>query len=146
MRLGAPSLAGPLAGRDLASARKAGRFLADPRGADEPGCDLSPGPRAGPYFFVMATVQFGSVLDKSKSDKKVWVLAIPLIIAIVAGVVWGFSTVSAADAARADLGREKARAAELQASLDDPGAPPTPARRGALRRAGHGRVPAEDVA
>jgi hypothetical protein len=79
-------------------------------------------PAVGPYLLSMAddrAVKFGSFLDRETSDKKIWLLVIPILAAVIAGSVWAFSAVSRADSFRAEADRERAQNAELQKSLEE---------------------------
>jgi hypothetical protein len=64
-------------------------------------------------------IHFGSVLDRETSDKKVWLLVIPVIALVAAGAVWALGAASRADALVREADRAKAQAAELQKSLDE---------------------------
>ncbi|ABC80590.1 hypothetical protein [Anaeromyxobacter dehalogenans] len=64
-------------------------------------------------------IEFGSVLAKEGSDKKVWLIVIPLILIVAAGVVWAAATVSKADSYRTEAERSQAQVSELQKSIDE---------------------------
>lgn len=64
-------------------------------------------------------IEFGAVLDKESADAKVWLVVVPVVVLVVAAVVWGGMTVSRAGTYQAELEREKDRAAQLQRSIDE---------------------------
>lgn len=64
-------------------------------------------------------IEFGSVLAKEGSDKKIWLIVIPLILIVAAGVVWAAATVSKADSYRTEAERSRAQVAELQKTIDE---------------------------
>jgi hypothetical protein len=64
-------------------------------------------------------IQFGSVLDKPRADKKVWLLVVPALVALAAAAFWAINTVSKADSLQAEAARGKARVAELEKSVED---------------------------
>lgn len=64
-------------------------------------------------------IHFGAVLDKDKSDGKIWLIVVPVILLVIAAVVWGALTVSRAGTFRTEAERAKAQVAELEKSLDE---------------------------
>ncbi|MFY3744412.1 hypothetical protein ACOQFB_10915 [Anaeromyxobacter sp. Red801] len=64
-------------------------------------------------------IEFGSVLAKEGSDKKVWLIVIPLVLIVAAGVVWAAATVSKADSYRTEAERAQAQVSELQKTIDE---------------------------
>lgn len=64
-------------------------------------------------------IHFGAVLDKGAGDGKVWLIVIPAVVLVIAGIVWGAMTVSRAGTYQADAERAKGQIAELQRSLDE---------------------------
>jgi len=72
-----------------------------------------------PYLSGMAgDIQFGSVLERSRPNRLVWLLVVPVIAAILAGVYWGLSKVSAADELGSELRRSKEQLVEYQKSVE----------------------------
>ncbi|BDG04489.1 hypothetical protein [Anaeromyxobacter oryzae] len=65
------------------------------------------------------TVNFGSVLDRETSDRKVWLLVIPILALVIGGAVWAFSAVSRADSYRAEAERAATQGKELQKAIDE---------------------------
>lgn len=64
-------------------------------------------------------IEFGSVLAKERSDKRIWLLIIPVIAIVLGGIVWAAATVSRADSYRADVERSQARIAELEKTIEE---------------------------
>lgn len=64
-------------------------------------------------------IQFGSVLDRQTSDKKVWLLVIPVVLLVAGGIVWALGAVSRADGLAREADRARAQAADLEKSLEE---------------------------
>lgn len=64
-------------------------------------------------------IEFGSVLGKERSDKRIWLVIIPVIAIVLGGIVWVAATVSKADTYRTDLERSQARLAELEKTIEE---------------------------
>lgn len=64
-------------------------------------------------------IEFGAVLDKDGGDAKVWLIVVPVILLVVAAVVWGALTVSRAGSYQQEAARSRDQVTELQKSLDE---------------------------
>ncbi len=64
-------------------------------------------------------IHFGAVLDKGKGDGKTWLIVVPVVLLVVAAIVWGAITVSRSGSYQAEAARAQAQISELQRSLDE---------------------------
>lgn len=63
-------------------------------------------------------IQFGSVLDREESSKKVWLVIIPVLLLVGAGIVWAVGAGSRADAAQRQVAARDAQIGELQQAVE----------------------------
>ena len=77
--------------------------------------------RSPPYLSPMASdrIHFGAVLDRGTGDGKIWLIVIPVVLLVIAGIVWGAITVSRSGSYQAEAASARAQLAELQRSLDE---------------------------
>jgi hypothetical protein len=64
-----------------------------------------------------ATVEFGRVLERETGSKKVWLLILPIILGLVALVVFSMSALSRADGLQREVAAATARADELDKTV-----------------------------
>jgi hypothetical protein len=64
-------------------------------------------------------IHFGAVLEKEGGDRKVWLIVVPVVVLLIAGIVWGALTVSRAGTYQTEVERAKGQIAELQKSIDE---------------------------
>ncbi len=65
------------------------------------------------------SVQFGRVLEKETGGKKIWLLIVPVIVGLVALVVFAGNALSKADGLAREVDAAKAQVADQQKALDE---------------------------
>lgn len=64
-------------------------------------------------------IHFGAVLDKGSGDGKTWLIVVPVVLLVVAAVVWGAITMSRSGSYQAEAARSQAQISELQRTLEE---------------------------
>ncbi len=65
------------------------------------------------------TISFGSIVDRDRGSRKIWLVVIPVVLALLAILVFGLVSMGRTDAVKRDLAAARAHADELQKAIDE---------------------------